>query len=235
VVASPPRHWPRWLQESSASVCYWCVFLWAYECLVCGTALGGRHARTRLFCYGLRHRCSFRGAAFCKYVCPIASSTSCNRFVSPLGSESREMKAFARHAGPKTASAAVMASLDVNCTCSSPQIRQHDCTFLSRLHSTLSSRHVRHSRAPPGSGPIARRTSLRRRSLQQASRPGGARLCLVFGAFANAAGMVCPVQAWRDRLDQLLGLSSPFLVTTHRLRCRAVTPATSAIGNGRLF
>jgi hypothetical protein len=37
---------------------------------------------------------------------------------------------------------------------------------------------------------------------------------LVFGAFANAAGMVGPVVAWRDRFDRMLGLSSPFLVTT---------------------
>jgi hypothetical protein len=37
---------------------------------------------------------------------------------------------------------------------------------------------------------------------------------LVFGAFANAAGMVGPVLAWRDRLDRMFGLSSPFLVTT---------------------
>ena len=37
---------------------------------------------------------------------------------------------------------------------------------------------------------------------------------LVFGAFANAAGMVGPVLAWRERLGSLLGQPSPLLVTS---------------------
>ena len=37
---------------------------------------------------------------------------------------------------------------------------------------------------------------------------------LVFGAFANAAGMVGPVLAWRDRLGSFLGQPSPLLVTS---------------------
>ncbi len=37
---------------------------------------------------------------------------------------------------------------------------------------------------------------------------------LVFGAFANAAGMVGPVLAWRDRLSSFLGQPSPLLVTS---------------------
>jgi hypothetical protein len=37
---------------------------------------------------------------------------------------------------------------------------------------------------------------------------------LVFGAFVNAAGMVGPVLAWRDRLGSLLGQHSPLLVSS---------------------
>jgi hypothetical protein len=37
---------------------------------------------------------------------------------------------------------------------------------------------------------------------------------LVFGAFANAAGMVGPVVAWHEHLDRLLGQPSPLLVTS---------------------
>src|SRR4029077_5943317 len=37
---------------------------------------------------------------------------------------------------------------------------------------------------------------------------------LVFGAFANAAGMVAPVLTSRDRLDRLLGQSSSLLTTS---------------------
>ncbi len=37
---------------------------------------------------------------------------------------------------------------------------------------------------------------------------------LVFGALANAAGMVGPVLEWRDRLGSLLGQRSPLLVTS---------------------
>src|SRR4029434_5507616 len=35
---------------------------------------------------------------------------------------------------------------------------------------------------------------------------------LVFGAFANAAGMVGPVVAWREQLDRAWGQSSPLLI-----------------------
>src|SRR5262249_20762813 len=37
---------------------------------------------------------------------------------------------------------------------------------------------------------------------------------LVFGAFANAAGMVGPLLEWRDRLQVQLGLRSPLVVTS---------------------
>src|SRR5262249_27413665 len=37
---------------------------------------------------------------------------------------------------------------------------------------------------------------------------------LVFGAFANAAGMVAPVRAWRDRIEAGLGAWSGLLLTT---------------------
>ena len=39
-------------------------------------------------------------------------------------------------------------------------------------------------------------------------------LVLVFGAFANAAGMVGPVVEWQESLRSLLGHCSPFLVTS---------------------
>jgi hypothetical protein len=39
-------------------------------------------------------------------------------------------------------------------------------------------------------------------------------LVLVFGAFANAAGMVGPVRDWQDQLSPLLGQTSPLLVTS---------------------
>jgi hypothetical protein len=39
-------------------------------------------------------------------------------------------------------------------------------------------------------------------------------LVLVFGAFANAAGMVAPVVEWQDQLGSLLGVRSRWLITT---------------------
>ncbi len=39
-------------------------------------------------------------------------------------------------------------------------------------------------------------------------------LVLVFGAFANAAGMVGPVAQWQEQLTEWAGLSSPLLATT---------------------
>jgi hypothetical protein len=39
-------------------------------------------------------------------------------------------------------------------------------------------------------------------------------LVLVFGAFANAAGMVGPIVDWQERLRATLGIASPLIVTT---------------------
>ena len=39
-------------------------------------------------------------------------------------------------------------------------------------------------------------------------------LVLVFGAFANAGGMIAPVRAWQESLTSLMGLRGPLAITT---------------------
>src|SRR5262249_31536405 len=79
------RSWPRWLRNKWLSVCLLIVFLWAYEALAlwdspwwtAWLALG-------YFVTAFVVDVLFRGAAFCKYVCPIGQFNFVQSLVSPL-------------------------------------------------------------------------------------------------------------------------------------------------------
>ena len=83
---SPPRYeWPRWLRTKWLAVILLGVFLWAYEAFALWNsprwtawiALG--YFMAAFVVDGL-----FRGASFCKYVCPIGQFNFVQSLVSPL-------------------------------------------------------------------------------------------------------------------------------------------------------
>src|SRR5262249_3997116 len=58
---------------------------------------------------------------------------------------------------------------------------------------------------------------------------------LVFGAFANAAGMVVPVADWQERLAGLVGIRSPLMATTaFYLLAVVVLPLLAVVGAAAL-
>ena len=72
----------------------------------------------------------FRGAAFCKYVCPIGQFNFVQSLVSPLEVKVRDPAVLRSRAGPRTASAAATASPAASCTCSCrAKAGNMDCTF----------------------------------------------------------------------------------------------------------
>ena len=74
----------------------------------------------------------FRGAAFCKYVCPIGQFNFVQSLVSPLEVKVRDPPLSAHRAGPRIASAAETTFPAASCTCSSPgKSGNLDCTFVS--------------------------------------------------------------------------------------------------------
>jgi len=191
------RDWPRWLQSKWLSVVLLVLFLWAYEVFsFVGQPLVDRMARTRLFCYGLRHRW-FSSAAprFANTSVPSASSTSCNRLVSPL-----EVKVVNESICSTCRTKDCIRGSDgiPGCELHLFQPRKSgnmDCTFCLDCIHACPHANVAFSRGRRAATYCT--THIAPASVASASVPTWPALVsvLVFGAFANAAGMVCPVQA----------------------------------------
>jgi hypothetical protein len=167
----------------------------------------------------------FRGAAFCKYVCPIGQFNFVQSLVSPLEVQVRDP-------------AVCLACATKDCIRGNTTTRgcelhlflprksgNMDCTLcLDCIHAcphdnvgiianvpgtTLWSDPLR-----SGIGRFGRRTDL-----------AALVVVLVFGAFANAAGMVGPVVEWQDELRQTWAQASCFwAVTTYYVIALAALP-----------
>ena len=209
------RSWPRWLRSKWLAVVLLLLFLWAYEAFslwdspwwTAWLALG-------YFALAFVIDGFFRGAAFCKYLCPIGQFNFVQSLVSPL-----EVKV--RDAGICSACRTkdCIRGRDgiPGCELRLFQPRKAgnmDCTFCLDCVHACPQENIGMLARPPGSdlwhdaprsgvGPLAKRPDL-----------AVLVVVLVFGAFTNAAGMVGPVLEWRDRLGSLLGQQSPLLVTS---------------------
>jgi cytochrome c oxidase assembly factor CtaG len=204
------RSWPRWLRSKWLAVALLAIFLWTYEAfslwdspwLTAWIAAG--YFAAAFVIDGL-----FRGAAFCKYVCPIGQFNFVQSLASPL-----EVKAH---------DAAVCADCRTkDCIRGRdgiPGCELHlfvprkagnlDCTFcLDCVHACPHDNIGIIASAP---GTELWRDPQRSGIGRFSRRPDIAALILllVFGAFANAAGMVAPVVQWQE----WLGNDSPLLTT----------------------
>jgi hypothetical protein len=191
------------------------VFLWGYEAFALWDSpwwtawIAVGYFMAALVIDGL-----FRGAAFCKYVCPIGQFNFVQSLVSPLEVRVREPNVCA--ACPTKDCIRGRDGIP-GCELGLFQPRKAgnmDCTFcLDCVHACA------HDNIGILATPPAReltRDSFRSGLGRFSGRPDLAALIvvLVFGAFANAAGMVAPVLEWQAQLTYMLHQPSPFLVTT---------------------
>jgi cytochrome c oxidase assembly factor CtaG len=199
------RAWPRRLRSKWPAVLLIALYLWVYEAFAlwdspwwtAWIALG--YFAAAFVIDGL-----FRGAAFCKYLCPIGQFNFVQSLMSPL-----EVKV-----GDPQVCASCQSKDCLRGRDGIPGCELHlfpprktgnlDCTFcLDCIHACPHENIGISARLPAselwrdayrsGIGRLSRRPDL-----------AALVLVLVFGAFANAAGMVGPVVQWRE--DQ-----SPFL------------------------
>jgi ferredoxin len=209
------RSWPRWLRSKWLAVVLLVLFLWAYEAFslwdspwwTAWLALG-------YFALAFVIDGFFRGAAFCKYLCPIGQFNFVQSLVSPLEVKVRDPAVCSTC---RTKDCIRGRDGIPGCELHLFQPRKAgnmDCTFcLDCIHACPHDNLGMPAR-PPGSelwhnGGLRDVGRLRK-------RPDLAVLVVVvvFGAFVNAAGMVGPVLTWRDWLGSLLGQPSPLLVTS---------------------
>jgi cytochrome c oxidase assembly factor CtaG len=208
-------NWPRRLRTKWPAVLLLAAFLWAYEAL----ALWDRPGWTACLALGYFAAAFvidglFRGASFCKYLCPIGQFNFVQSLASPL-----EVKALDSTVCVSCRTKDCIRGRDGIPGCELglflPRKAGHmDCTAcLDCVHACP------HDNVGLVAGfPTAELWDDRQRSGvgRFGRRPDIAALIivLVFGAFANAAGMVVPVAEAQERFAAFVGVRSPLLATT---------------------
>jgi hypothetical protein len=208
------RAWPRWLRSKWLAVFLLGLFLWAYEAFsLWDSPWWTAWLILGYFVAALVIDGFFRGAAFCKYLCPIGQFNFVQSLVSPLEVKVRDREVCA---GCSTKDCIRGRAGIPGCELNLYQPRKAgnmDCTFCMDCVHTCPHDNIAVSAGAPGRdlwsdpgrsgvGPFDKRPDL-----------AALILVLVFGAFANAAGMVAPVLEWRDAIEGNVGQRSGLLVT----------------------
>jgi cytochrome c oxidase assembly factor CtaG/polyferredoxin len=207
------RSWPRWLRSKWLAVALLALFLWAYEALALWDSpwwtawLALAYFATAFVIDGV-----FRGASFCKYVCPVGQFNFVHSLVSPLDVRARDPDVCAACRTKdciRGGNGVPGCELDLFLPRKSSNL---DCTFCLDCIHACPHDNVGILAEPPGKA--LWHDSIRSGLGRFSKRPDLAALIVVlaFGAFVNAAGMVAPVLDWRDALAARLHQPSPLLV-----------------------
>jgi len=223
--------WPRALSSKWLAVSLIVLYLWAYEAF----DLWDKPGITALIVLGyfiaaLAVDGFFRGASFCKFVCPIGQFHFVQSLASPFEIKVRRPDICA---SCRTFDCIKGNASQRGCELELFQPRKSgnmDCTFCLDCIKACPHDNVGILAVRPGKDLVddPPRSSVRKYS----SRPDLAALVLVltFGAFANAAGMVAPVLSGITRVEQFWNLSSDFaIVTVLSLLCLVIVPAVFAL------
>jgi cytochrome c oxidase assembly factor CtaG/ferredoxin len=208
-------NWPRRLRTKWIAVLLLVVFFWAYEAL----ALWDRPVWTACLALGYFAAAFaadglFRGASFCKYLCPIGQFNFVQSLASPL-----EVKALDPTVCASCRTRDCIRGRDGILGCElhlflPRKVGNMDCTFCLDCARACPHDNVGLIARAPGAelwddrprsgvGRFSRRPDI-----------AALVLVLVFGAFANAAGMVGPMADALQRLAELARIRSPLLATT---------------------
>jgi ferredoxin len=207
--------WPRRLRSKWIAVILIVAFLWAYEAL----ALWDRPWWTACLALGYFVAAFvidglFRGASFCKYLCPIGQFNFVHSLASPLEVKARDPAVCAscqtsdcirgRDGIPGCELQLFLPRKAGNMDCTTCLDCVHACPHDNvGLIVGPPGAELWNDRPRSGVGRFSRRPDI-----------AALALVLVFGAFANAAGMVGPVAEWQQRLALGVGIHSPLLMTT---------------------
>lgn len=231
------RAWPSWLPGKWLAVGLIILFFWAYEALdLWASPWLTAWLVLAYFVAAFAIDAFFRGAAFCKHVCPIGQFNFVNSLVSPVEVEVRDADVCAAcetkdcitgryrplpSAPPARGSGAAPHErgrlVQNGCELGLFQPKKTgnmDCTFCLDCvqacpHDNvglLARSPARELALDPERSGVGR-FGLRRDLAAMA-------LVLVFAAFANAAGMIAPVQEVNAAIARLLGTGSPLIVNS---------------------
>jgi cytochrome c oxidase assembly factor CtaG/ferredoxin len=228
--------WPRRLRSKWPAVLLILAFLWAYEAL----ALWDRPLWTAWIAVGFFVAAFlidglFRGASFCKYLCPIGQFNFVQSLASPLEVKVRDPATCGschtkdcirgRDGIPGCELHLFLPRKAGNMDCTMCLDCVHACPRDNvGLIAGTPATELWNDRQRSGIGRFSRRPDI-----------AALVVVLVFGGFANAAGMVAPVMEWQEQLAGLAGVRSRFLATTvFYLLALVVVPAL-AIGGAAVL
>ncbi|MAT81866.1 MAG: hypothetical protein CMJ29_09530 [Phycisphaerae bacterium] len=201
--------WPSWLRSKWLAVVLLIVFIWSYEAFsLWDTPWWTAWIVITYFMLAMVIDAFFRGASFCKYVCPIGQFHFVQSMASPMEVRVRSMDAC-----HECKTYDCIRGNDQNRGCELDLFLPKktgglDCTWcLDCVHACP---HDNIGIMPRANGTELLddgwRSSLRRLSNRWDITALVA--VLVFGGFANALGMVGPVLQWQDELAASMGLTS---------------------------
>jgi hypothetical protein len=205
--------WPRQLRSKWIAAGLLAIYLWAYEAFSLWDSpwwtawiVAGYFAAAFVI-DGL-----FSGASFCKYVCPIGQFHFVNSLVSPLEVKVRD----ARVCGSCSTYDCIRGnSVQRGCELHLFQPKKtgnFDCTFCLDCVHACPHDNVAISPVVPASSLIQDQRGSGIGRLSKRPDVAALVLILVFGAFANAGGMVGPVAGWMHGQYQRLGFFVASLV-----------------------
>jgi cytochrome c oxidase assembly factor CtaG len=207
---APPRYrWPRQMRSKWIAAGLLAAYLWAYEAF----ALWDSPRSTAWIILGyfiaaLVVDSAFKGASFCKYVCPIGQFHFVHSLVSPLQVKVREPAVCG---SCRTHDCIRGNDRQRGCELNLFQPKKlgnFDCTFCLDCVQACPQQNVGILSALPGE---SLREDVHGSGIGRLNRRPDVTalvLILVFGAFVNAAGMTEPVMMWMHQWHARLGLSS---------------------------
>jgi cytochrome c oxidase assembly factor CtaG len=202
--------WPRALRNKWPALVLLLAFFWAYEAFslwdrpqwTAGIIIG-------YFVAALVVDGVFRGAAFCKHVCPIGQFNFVQSQVSPL-----EVTVLDAGVCATCRTRDCIRGRDGIAGCElglfqPRKLGNLDCTFCLDCIHACPHQNVGIIAGIPGRGLLTAGDRLRSGIGRLSRRRDLAALVLVvvFGGFASAAAMLGPVLEWQDRVEQTLNLS----------------------------
>jgi cytochrome c oxidase assembly factor CtaG/polyferredoxin len=225
----PRSHdWPQRLRSKWLAVALIALFLWSYEVFsLWDNPWGTAWIAVGYFAAALAVDGFFRGAAFCKYVCPIGQFNFVQSLVSPLEVAVRDQQVCTTCRTKDC----IRGRADLpGCELDLFQPRKSgnmDCTFCLDcvracphenvgFVANLPGRQLWHDRLRSGIGRLSARGDI-----------AALVAVLTFGAFANAAGMVAPIVQCEEDLCSAAGLSMPSIVTLYYLASIIIAPVAA--------
>jgi ferredoxin len=223
------RSWPQALRSKWFGIALLVLFFWDYEVFsLWDKPIWTAWLIINYFLAAFAIDALFRGASFCKYICPIGQFQFVASLVSPLEVKVREPDVCARcktHDCLRGNEHRRGCELDLHLPRKSGNL---DCTFCLDCVRACPHDNIGLLAVAPGMELVRdpHRSSVGR--LSRRLDIAAIAIVFVFAAFANAAFMTAPVVSFRDNLAVRLGLNSSLPVTCVLLII-ALVPAPAAL------